>query len=265
MNGIEKLHAAIERGKAAHGIALLTHAVAGYPSFAHNERSIAALCEAGAEMMELQFPFSDPVADGPVLTHANQLSVEQGTTVDQCFDLGRRAVAMNPDAAFITMTYLNLIYRRGIDTFVADLAAAGISAIIVPDLPPEEATAFQDACARHGIGTIFLVTPVTPSERIQLVASISTGFVYCVGRPGVSGDETAFDDEMLDFLRNVRAISDVPVGVGFGVRTPKDVEALTGEVDIAIVCTEVIRRVDRDGIESAASYLGSLRPSLVDA
>lgn len=258
-SGVTRLHRAIERGRERDGIALMSHAVVGYPSIEHNEQSIAGLIGGGADLMELQFPFSDPVADGPVLTRANQIAVKNHITVDDGMRLARTVTAEHLSTAFVAMTYANVVYQRGMEVFARELAEAGVSAVIVPDLPPEAGTELWDRCADHGIATILLVTPLTSPDRAAMIAEQATGFVYCVGRPGVSGSETAFDEAMVNFIQRVRDVSNVPVGVGFGVRTPTDIDRLRGVADMAIVCTEAIRRIDADGIESAARYLADLR------
>jgi len=259
MNGIERIHAAVEQGKSTHGIGLLSHAVVGYPSVPVNVETIAAFAEAGVNMMELQFPFSDPVADGPVLTHANQAALAGGTTVNDVFDLAARVTQRHPGVAFIAMTYMNIVFRRGIERFISNVRAAGISGIIVPDLPLEDAGEFRKICEREQVGTVFLVTPTTTEQRAQAICTASSGFVYCVGRAGVSGAETVFSTRILAFFSRVRGQSDVPVGVGFGIRTRDDVAGLEGIADIAIVCTEAIKRVEQEGVSATADYLSSLR------
>lgn len=258
-NGVEKLHNAIARGKQTSGVALMSHCVVGYPRLQDNEGQVRALVEAGADLMELQFPFSDPLADGPILTAANQQAVNQGTRVRDCMEIARAVCASHPQTAFIVMTYFNIAHRMGLSAFATQLADAGIAGAIIPDLPPELSDEWNRAADAVGIGTVYLVTPNASQERVTQVAKIATGFVYCIGRPGVSGSSTAFNAEMIRFVNRVRDAASVPVGVGFGVRTKSDVESVGQMADMAIICTEMIRRIDADGIESAANYLASLR------
>lgn len=258
MNGIEKLHTAVAKGVADKGVALVSHCIVGHPSPDTNVPQVAAFTGA-LDAMELQFPFSDPLADGPVIALANQQAVNRGVTVDDCLALARQVCAAHETFPFIAMTYYNVAYRRGVNRFVGELADIGVSSLIVPDLPPEESEPFRKACAANGLGTVFLVTPLTTSERVKEVADLSTGFVYCVGRPGVTGQATTFDPGMLDYLARVKEASSVPVGVGFGIRSKEDVTALVGTVDMAIIGTETIRRVDADGVEPTAVWLSSLR------
>lgn len=259
MDGVSKVHSAIERGKANHGVALMSHCVVGYPSLADNAAQVTALVEAGAELMELQFPFSDPLADGPVLTAANQAAVNSGTRVDDGVQLAATVAAQHPSTAFIVMTYYNVVFRRGLQRFADELARAGVAGVILPDLPPELSDEWNEAAASAGLGTIYLVTPNASDKRISEVVDAATGFVYCIGRPGVSGSTTAFTPEMIDFVKHVRESAAVPVGVGFGVRTKQDVDAVGEMADMAIICTEIIRRIDADGIDAAASYLAGVR------
>jgi len=253
------MHTAVEKGKSTHGIGLLSHAVVGYPSVSINVETIAAFAEAGVNLMELQFPFSDPVADGPVLTHANQVALASGTSVNDVLDLAAQVTQKHPGVAFIAMTYMNIVFRRGIERFISNIRAAGISGIIVPDLPLENAHEFRKICEREQVGTAFLVTPTTTEQRAREICTASSGFVYCVGRSGVSGAATVFSTKMLAFFSRVREQSDVPVGVGFGIRTRDDVAGLEGIADIAIVCTEAIKRVEQQGVSATAAYLSSLR------
>ena len=261
-SGIERIHMAVARGMAKHGIALLSHVVVGYPSLEHNERSVAALCEAGANMMELQFPFSDPVADGSILADANQRALDTGIRTRDMLDFAARTAARHPSTAFLIMTYTNIVFRHDLDEFLGEVARTGVAGLIIPDLPPQSALEYREACARHGLGTVFLVTPNTDESRMAEILSASTGFVYCVARPGVTGGATRFTHEVLARLSQVKSASSTPLGVGFGIRNRDDVARLTGVVDIAIICTEVIRRIDADGIEPTAAYLADLRESL---
>lgn len=258
-SGIDRMHDAIASGLARHGIALMSHAVVGYPSLEHNARSIAALCDAGADLMELQFPFSDPVADGPVLASANQKALDTGIRVRDMLAFAAQTTARHPSTAFVIMTYANIVFRHDCDAFLGEAARAGVAGLIIPDLPPERADQYREACRRHRLGTVFLVTPTTSDARADVVVSASSGFVYCVARPGVSGGATRFTDDVLAQLRAVKSGSPVPLGVGFGIRTSDDVARLRGVVDIAIICTEVIRRIDADGIGPTAAYLSGLR------
>jgi tryptophan synthase alpha chain len=263
--GIDRLHDAVASGLAKHGIALMSHAVVGYPSLAHNARSIAALCDAGAELMELQFPFSDPVADGPILASANQKALDTGIRIQDMLAFAAQTTARHPSTAFLIMTYANIVFRHDCDLFLGEVARAGVAGLIIPDLPPERAHQYREACRRHRLGTVFLVTPNTSDARADEVVSASSGFVYCVARPGVSGGATRFTDDVLARLRTIKSTSAVPLGVGFGIRTSDDVARLRGVVDIAIICTEVIRRIDADGIDPTAAYLADLRAGLGDA
>jgi tryptophan synthase alpha chain len=263
--GIDRLHDAVTSGLAKHGIALMSHAVVGYPSLEHNARSIAALCDAGAELMELQFPFSDPIADGAVLANANQKALDTGIRIRDMLTSAAQTTARHPSTAFVIMTYANIVFRHGCNLFIGEVARTGVAGLIIPDLPPERAYEYREACRRYGLGTVFLVTPDTSEARADEVVSASSGFVYCVARPGVTGGATRFTDDVLARLRAVKSASPVPLGVGFGIRTSDDVARLRGVVDIAIICTEVIRRIDADGIDPTATYLAGLRDGLGDA
>ena len=174
-------------------ILIMSHTVIGYPSLAISAELVDELVMNGkVDMMELQFPFSEPIADGPVLLKANQASVRNGTTIDTCFQFARDITAHHPETIFVIMTYYNILFKRGVEKFVAEAAQAKIKGIITPDIPPEIAQEYIEACEKYQISPIFLVTPDTTLERMKQIASLSNGMIYCVARPGVTGQQTTF-------------------------------------------------------------------------
>ncbi len=242
-------------------ILLISHAVLGYPSFETCAESIAEMLAAGVDIIELQIPFSDPQADGPFFTQANQAALTTGCTVDECFEFAEQVCARFPDGDFVFMTYFNILYRRGVASFVERAASVGVKGIIVPDLPIEEADEYVAACDRHQIAPIFMFTPATSAERMSAIAARARGFVYCQARFGVTGSHTQFDDSVRAYIERCRAATALPIAMGFGIQTAADVSFLRGQVDIAICCTQAVRVLVAEGPAAMGRFLADLRAS----
>lgn len=238
---------------------LMSHAVVGYPSLAANANSVAAFAQAGVELIELQFPFSEPIADGPFLAGANQTAVALGTSVENCFDFAEAMAGKHVEASFLIMTYYNIVFQYGEERFIRRASASGIRGIIIPDLPLEAAGSAEGFCQRDGVSLIHLVTPNTYAYRLECIAREATGMIYCVARPGVTGHQTTFSSEFFDYIGRVKAVTHLPIGVGFGVNSYESVKRLKGYADVAIVCTEAVRLSVEASIDEAARFLGSLR------
>lgn len=245
-----------ERRKAK-DILLMTHIVAGYPDWDACSDMVAAMVDAGVDLMELQIPFSEPIADGPVILKANQEALERGVTVARCLEFGRE-MARRHDIPFLYMTYYNILLRRGVDAFVQEMAEAGIRGAIVPDLPPEEGADYLNAMADHGCHPIFIFSPTTSEERLRYLSSFASGFVYCVARKGVTGMDTRFSDELGAYLDRCRKATDLPLALGFGVKDKTDVDFLKGKADIAVIGTQTIRVMEEKGVASVGEFIRSL-------
>jgi len=238
-------------------ILLMTHIVLGYPSFEDCLRVVEGMVEAGVDLMELQIPFSEPIADGPVILHANQKALAAGSTVERCLEAAAQ-ITRRFDIPFVFMTYFNILFRRGTERFVAEMKAAGLKGAIVPDLPHEEGQGYLEAMAREGLDPIFIYSPNTTNERMREIARHARGFVYCVARKGVTGAETDFA-QLDDYLARCRAATALPLALGFGVKDQKDVTSLQGKVDIAVVGSQTIRLLEERGVPAVAPFIQSLR------
>jgi tryptophan synthase alpha chain len=208
--------------------------------------------------MELQIPFSEPIADGPVILRANQEALSRGATVRRCMEFGgemSRAFAI----PFLFMTYCNIGFKYGMDRFAGDAARAGMQGMILPDLPPEEGREYLEAMARHDLAPIFIFAPTTGLERMRAIASHGRGFIYCVARKGVTGAETSFSRELDDYLSRCRSATDLPLAVGFGVKDRADVDFLRGRADIAVIGTQTIRIIEERGVEAVGDFIAGLR------
>ncbi len=254
------LTAYIRQRRNEKGLALMTHIVLGYPSFDVSYDLVGAMVAAGVDLMELQIPFSEPIADGPVILRANQEALAAGSTVDRCLDFARR-VAADFDIPFVFMTYYNVLFKRGVGDFVRSTARSGLHGAIVPDLPPEEGAEYLDAMATHGLHPILIFSPTSSDRRMAYLAKHAGGFVYCVARKGVTGAETAFSESLEDYLDRCRRYTDLPLAVGFGVKQKEDIDFLKGRADIAVIGTETIRVMDRNGLDGVKDFLGGLRCS----
>ena len=236
---------------------LMTHIVMGYPSFDACRRIVGAMVEAGVDLMELQIPFSEPIADGPVILRANQRALESEASVARCLRFAED-VAAEFEIPFVVMSYFNILYRYGLPEFAAALASAGIHGAIVPDLPTEEAGAYLSAMGDAGLDPIFIYSPNTPESRMREIDRHAGGFVYCVARKGVTGTRTDFSKELANYLARCRAATSLPLALGFGVQERKDIDALRGKADIAVVGTQTIRVVEEHGVDAVGDFIASL-------
>jgi tryptophan synthase alpha chain len=239
-------------------ILLMTHIVIGYPSFEDSLHLVESMVEAGVDLMELQIPFSEPIADGPVILDANQRALGAGVTVARCLDFAAR-VTDRFDLPFLFMSYYNILFKYGVARFVETSAALGVRGAIVPDLPPEEGQEYLAAMRGRGLAAVFIYSPNTPSARLQRIAEQASGFVYCVARKGVTGSQTDFSDELSRYLARCRRATPLPLAVGFGVKSKADVDFLRGRAEIAVIGSETLRLVRREGVKAVGPFLRSLR------
>jgi len=220
MTGVERIAAAFEAsGKRA---ALMPYLMGGFPDLATSRAIGEAYADGGADLVELGVPFSDPLADGPVIHAAGTAALAAGATVEGVLDVGE---ALAPRVPVVLMCYANIVHARGFEAFAAALAARGISGLIVPDLPLEEAPALRDACDAEGIALVPLVAPTTPDERLARIGALARGFLYVVSVVGTTGERGALDAGLADVLRRAAAATEVPVAVGFGIATPEQAAA----------------------------------------
>lgn len=238
-------------------ILLMTHIVLGYPSWEDSREIIQAMVEAGVDLMELQIPFSEPMADGPVILTANQKALKRGVTVQQCLDFAGEA-AQNYDIPFLIMSYYNIPFRYGLARFATLLRERGLRGTIVPDLPPEEGRDYLEAMKKNDLAPILFFSPTTSNPRMQYIASLARGFIYCLSRKGVTGAETRFSSELAEYLKRCRENTDLPLAVGFGVKDKRDVDFLKGKADIAVIGSQTIRIVEQEGSRAVGTFIRSL-------
>jgi tryptophan synthase alpha chain len=239
-------------------ILLMTHIVLGYPDFDTSMSIVESMVAAGVDLMELQIPFSEPIADGPVILHANQQALAAGAHVRRCLDFGRDAAARF-SIPFLYMSYYNILYRFGVARFASEMKKNGLQGAIVPDLPPEEGADYLQTMHSQGLHPIFIFSPATPDERLAYIASCARGFVYCVARKGVTGRETEFSSQLDSYLARCRRATHLPLAVGFGVKDRHDVDFLRGKADIAVIGSQTIRLVDQAGPGAIGDFIAGLR------
>ena len=239
--------------RAADGPAICAYLTAGYPTPGLFPEVITEVARV-ADVVEVGIPFTDPMADGQTIQHASHEALAQGINLDRVFATLQKA---NLDAPHVLMGYFNPFLAFGFDRLVEHMVAAGTSGLIVPDLPIEESAELTQKLEAHGLGLIQLVAPTTPEDRLRKLASASRGFVYAVSTKGTTGGATTFEGEVLTYLARVKAVSDLPVLAGFGVRESTQVSQLTGHVDGVVVGSALIDAIDRG--EDPAEFIKGLR------
>ncbi len=239
-------------------ILLMTHIVLGYPSFEVNRQVIQQMVDNGVDCIEMQIPFSEPMADGPVIMKANLDSLASGTKVEQCLVFGAEMAATH-DIPFLYMTYFNIIFRYGEEQFIGECAQRGIRGLIIPDLPPEQSSSFFQLAAEQNVSPILIYSPTSTPERMKELDHSGSGFIYCVARRGVTGNKSSLDNDFDNYLEKCRKATSKPLAVGFGIQNRDDIAALTGKADMAVIGSETIRLVDADGASAVGSFIAGLR------
>jgi tryptophan synthase alpha chain len=239
-------------------ILLMTHIVLGYPSLRDSVEIVRTMVKAGVDLMELQIPFSEPIADGPVILRANYKALEQGATIQGCLDVAKE-ISHSFNVPFLIMSYYNILFKYGVDHFVSTMAERGLRGAIIPDLPPEEGKAFLNSMNEHNLAPILIFSPRTPIARMRSIATHGRGFIYCVARKGVTGWNTDFSLELARYLSRCRKATHLPLALGFGVKEKADMEFLKGRADIAVIGTQSILIMEKGGISSVGDFIRSLQ------
>lgn len=240
---------------------LIVYICSGDPSPQETPDLVRRLVRAGADIIELGLPHSDPIADGPTIQAAAQRAIAAGMNTDVYFDVAAEADVNVPK---VFMGYYNMVYARGLDKFAEDCAKSGISGMIVPDLPPEEAGPLKEACRRHGVDLIFLAAPNTPEARLGMIEKKTSGFLYLVARTGVTGARSDVLQDTRDLI--ARVSGDVPKAVGFGISTPEQAaEVIRAGADAAIVGSACVDLIARGEIERLENLVREMKAAMVQA
>ena len=249
--------------RAAGRKALAPFVTAGDPDADTTVAVLETLDKAGASLCELGVPYSDPIADGAVIQASYTRALGKGFTLAGVFDVAKRASA-DCSMPILAMASYSLIFRRGIDRFVADAVAAGLAGFVVPDLPLEESDDLDAACRKAGLALVRLVTPTTPPERAEAIAKKSTGFLYCVSVAGVTGARTELPPGLADRVEWLKTQADVPVLVGFGISGPEQVKAVAAVADGAIVGSALVRLIAESAGLPRAAMLAAVQQRAAD-
>ena len=225
--------------------AFIPYITAGDPDLATSRELILAMDRAGADIIEVGVPFSDPIADGPVIQRATERALASGTTLTDILKLGRE-VREKSQIPMLIMSYYNPLLRYGLDRMAKDLVSSGFDGVLASDLTVEESGKFVEIMSAAGLNTVFLAAPTSSPERIKKIAATSTGFLYAVSRTGVTGEQRELSAELRGFLQQLRQHTDVPIAVGFGVSTPEHVRAVWQEADGAVVGSALVRAIEEN-------------------
>ncbi|MCA9827530.1 MAG: tryptophan synthase subunit alpha [Nitrosopumilus sp.] len=243
--------------------ALISYIMVGFPNEKATIAAVQGLVDGGADIIELGFPFSDPLADGPVIQNASTVSLENGTTISKYFEIVKK-IRKVTDIPLVMMTYTNILYHAGYTRFIADAKKAGIDGFILPDMSVEESREYIQA-AKDSTDTIFLISPNTSKDRIQKISEASTGFLYLVAVFGTTGAKAGIKSYTLDAIRNVKRQTrgKIPVGIGFGVSTPEDVRTyVKAGADAVIVGSAYLKLIEKTPKDRLRSKIAEFTRSL---
>ncbi len=270
---MSRIDEAFARLRATRTTGLVTFVTAGDPDHARSGRILTALDRAGADVLEVGVPFSDPLADGPVIQRASERALAGGATLSSTLDL-IAAVRGEIAAPVVLFSYVNPLFRLGVDTFARRAAEAGVDGVLMLDLPVEEADAVRNPLLAAGIDTIFLVSPTTTDERLRAAATLGRGFLYGISRLGVTGARQQLSDQARDLASRVRSITTMPLAVGFGISRPEHVAEVGQFADAAVVGSGLVSTVAEaseapDLVERVEAYVrwlkGGVSPSATNS
>ena len=251
---------------------IVAYLTAGDPSLEATLRFVGALADAGADVVELGIPFSDPVADGPTIQRASERALRGGTTLARVLDLVRE-IRRSWQVPLVLFGYYNPVYQMGLERFAAAAASSGADGVLITDLTPEESGDYRRALDAEGLDTIFLGAPTSTDERLAEIAACSSGFLYLISRTGVTGAKEALPDDLPALVRRARRLTPLPIAVGFGISLPGHVSVLGGLADAAVVGSALVSEIERataddpsgTAVEAAAAALGSRMRALKEA
>ena len=237
--------------------AFMPYLCAGDPNPELTSKLLLTLEEAGADLIELGVPFSDPIADGPTVQRSSERALTHRISLQQILEMVA-TLRTQTDIPIALMGYYNPIFRMGEDVFCKAAQDAGVDGVIIPDLPPEQAQPLLEVAPNYNLATIFLAAPTSPPERMQLIASISTGFIYCVSVTGVTGARATLSDEIAPMIAELRKHTDKPVSVGFGISTPEQATQVVQLADGAIVGSAIVNVIE-EHINDEAKLLTAVK------
>jgi tryptophan synthase alpha chain len=251
--------------RASSELGIVAYITAGDPSLDATLKFVLTLAEAGADVIELGVPFSDPLADGPTIQRASERALRSGTTLAGVIDLVRR-IRQSSQVPLILFSYYNPILQMGLEKFADAASEAGADGVLATDLTPEESADYRRILAAHHLDTIFLGAPTSTDDRLTKIAAVSTGFLYLISRTGVTGAKDALPDDLPALLRRARAVTQLPIAVGFGISLPGHVSVLGGLADAAVVGSALVSEIENaKSIDAACDALATRIRSLKQA
>jgi tryptophan synthase alpha chain len=251
--------------RASGELGIIAYITAGDPSLDATHKFVLALAEAGADVIELGIPFSDPLADGPTIQRASERALRAGTTLAGVLDLVCR-IRQSSQVPLVLFGYFNPIFQMGLEKFAAAASSAGADGVLVTDLTPEESVDYRHILATHHLDTVFLGAPTSTDERLSTIAAVTSGFLYLISRPGVTGAKDSLPDELPVLLRRARAVTNVPIAVGFGISLPGHVSVLGGLADAAVIGSALVSEIENaKSVDAAAAALAARIRTLKEA
>jgi tryptophan synthase alpha chain len=242
--------------------ALIPYLTVGYPSLETTLETVPMLASLGCDLIELGIPFSDPLADGTTIQRASYQALKQGITPELCLETANELKA-KVKVPMVFMTYFNSVFSYGLDEFCRDCAQSGISGLIIPDLPPEEGEELETVSSKRGLDLIYLLAPTSTNDRIDLVTARSRGFIYLVSLTGVTGSRNKLPQELESFVLKVRAKTNKPLCVGFGISNPDEAKRVATVADGVIVGSRLIQLLEeKDSVSKARSFMQEMRKAL---
>jgi tryptophan synthase alpha chain len=244
---------------------LVVYVTCGDPNIATTHEIVLAACRAGADVIELGVPFSDPVADGPVIQRASERALKNGTSLEDVLKLASN-VRKETDAGLIVFSYLNPVLRFGLERFCSEAARAGVDGALITDLTVEEAGEYRRLMAAHNLDTIFLAAPTSPDQRLKAIAQACKGFVYAVSRTGITGAQKQLASDAQGLVKRIRKCTKLPVAVGFGIANPEQFAQVGKFADAAVVGSAIVQLIEQNpGREAQAveSFVRSLKSGVL--
>jgi tryptophan synthase alpha chain len=253
-------------------LGIVAYITAGDPSLAATLKFVLALADAGADVIELGIPFSDPLADGPTIQRASERALKTRTTLAQVIDLVRE-IRKSSEVPIVLFGYYNPVLQMGLERFASAAANAGADGVLITDLTPEESGEYRQVLAAHNLDTIFLGAPTSTDDRLAKIAAVSSGFLYLISRTGVTGAKDSLPDDLPALLRRARKVTQLPIAVGFGISLPGHVSVLGGLADAAVVGSALVSEIENAtaanptsaNIDAAATALAARIRSLKEA
>ena len=246
-------------------LGIIAYITAGDPSLDATHKFVLALAEAGADVIELGIPFSDPLADGPTIQRASERALKAGTTLAGVLELVGR-IRHSSQVPLVLFGYYNPFFQMGEEKFAAAASSAGADGVLVTDLTPEESVDYRRILAAHHLDTVFLGAPTSTDERLSTIAAVTSGFLYLISRTGVTGAKDSLPDELPALLRRARAITTIPIAVGFGISLPGHVSLLGGLADAAVIGSALVSEIENaKSVDAAATALAVRIRSLKEA